>query len=71
MARTEKARSYAIDDQAPGGSTNIVTTRERTINGSLPPDWTAVGNLENLTVGNRYGNERVVLGSALMAAEGR
>jgi hypothetical protein len=68
MARTEKARSMAIDDIAAGSA---ITTRERTINGALPPDFTAVGNAEKIAVGSAYGSERVIAGSGLMLAERR
>ena len=67
MARTEKSRSVAIDNIAVGSA---VTTRERTIAGALPPDFTAVGNGEKIAVGSSYGAERVIVaGTALLAAE--
>ena len=66
MARTSKGRREAYDNIASG---EAITTRERTINGSLPPDHTAVGNTENIAVGDAYGEERVVAGSALMEGE--
>ncbi len=69
MSRVSKGRREAYDNQAPGGGTNIVTTRERTIEGSLPPDFTGVGNNENIAVGSDYGEERVIAGSALMEGE--
>jgi hypothetical protein len=68
MARTEKSRSVAIDDNTVGSA---VTTRERTIAGALPPDFTAIGNGEKIAVGSSYGAERVIAGSALMLAERR
>lgn len=66
MARTEKSRSVAIDNIAVGSA---ITSRERTIAGALPPDFTAIGSGENIAVATDYGDERVVSGSTLMAAE--
>jgi hypothetical protein len=62
MARTEKAKSIAIDNIAVG---SVITTRERTINGALPPDFTAVGNSEKVAVGSSYGTERHISGSTV------
>lgn len=66
MARTIKGRTDAYDNIAVGSA---VTSRERTISGALPPDFTTVGNSENIAVGSDYGEERVVSGSALMEGE--
>jgi len=66
MSRTVKSRREALDNIAVGSA---ITTRERTIAGALPPDFTGVGNTENIAVAQDYGNERVVAGSALMAGE--
>lgn len=68
MARTEKSRSVAQDNIAVG---SVITTRERSINGSTAPDFTAIGNGEKIAQGTSYGTERHVSGSALMAAERR
>lgn len=66
MSRVSKGRREAYDNIAVGSA---ITTRERTINGALPPNFTAVGNTENIAVGSDYGEERVVAGSALMEGE--
>lgn len=66
MSRVSKGRREAYDNIAVGSA---ITTRERTINGALPPTSTAVGNTENIAVGSDYGEERVVAGSALMEGE--
>lgn len=68
MARTYKSRSQAVDNIAVGSA---VTSRERTISGSLPPGPTTWGNTENIAVGSDYGAERPVSGSALMLTERR
>ena len=66
MSRVSKGRREAYDNIKQGGA---ISSRERTINGALPPDFTAVGNTENIAVGTDYGEERVVSGSALMEGE--
>lgn len=66
MARTAKGRRQAYDNIAAGSA---ISSRERTIAGALPPDFTAVGNSENIAVGADYGEERAVAGSALMEGE--
>lgn len=67
MAVTIKGRRTAYDNIAVGSA---ISARERTIGGgNLPPDFTAVGNNENIAVGSDYGEERVVLDSALMEGE--
>lgn len=54
MARTVKARREALDNIASGSA---ISSRERTINGALPPDFTVYGNTENIAVGSDYGQE--------------
>lgn len=66
MSRTNDSRREAYDNIAVGSA---ITTRERTINGNLPPDFTTIMNGENIAVGSDYGAERVVAGSALMTGE--
>lgn len=66
MSHVVKGRRTALDNIASGSA---ITTRERTINGALPPDFTAVGNNENIASGSDYGEERTVNGSALMEGE--
>lgn len=68
MARTNKARSEAIDNIAVGSA---ISSRERTISGALPPDQTTWGNTENIAVGSDYGADEnlVVVGTNLLAAE--
>ena len=67
MAVTVKGRRTRLDNIAVGSA---ITTKERTIAGAAPETVTdSVGNTENLTVGNDYGEERVVSGSALMEGE--
>lgn len=66
MSRTVKSRREAYDNIAAGSA---ISSRERTIAGALPPNSTAVGNIENIAVASDYGNERVVAGSTLMAGE--
>lgn len=59
MARTVRARSQAVDNIAVGAA---ITSRERTINGALPPDFTTFGNTENIAVGTDYGaDENIVV----------
>jgi hypothetical protein len=66
MARVAEGRREAYDNIAVGSA---VSSRERTINGALPPDFTAIGNGENIAVASDYGEERTVAGSALMEGE--
>jgi hypothetical protein len=59
MARTSKARSEAIDNIAVGSA---ISSRERTINGALPPAFTTWGNTENIQVGTDYSaDENIVV----------
>lgn len=68
MARTSKARSEAIDNIAVGSA---ITTRERTINGALPPAFTTWGNTENIQVGVDYSADEnlVVTATNLLLTE--
>lgn len=66
MSRVVKGRREALDNIAIGAA---ITTRERTILGATAPDFTAVGNNENIQSGVDYGEERVVLSSALQEGE--
>lgn len=67
MARVRKGRKNAYDNIAVGSA---ITTKERTIAGALAETVTdAVGNTENISVGNDYGEERVVAGSVLSEIE--
>lgn len=66
MSRVAKGRREALDNIAAGSA---ISSRERTINGAAPPDFTAVGNTENIAAGADYGEERVVSGSTLMEGE--
>lgn len=70
MARTSKARSEAIDNIAVGSA---ISSRERTINGALPPQFTTWGNTENISVGTDYSADEnlVAVGTDLLAAERR
>ena len=77
MARTNKARSEAIDNIAVGSA---ITSRERTLPGdnspaagALPPQQTTWGNTENIAVGTDYSADEnlVVSGTNLLAAERR
>jgi hypothetical protein len=70
MARTNKARSEAIDNIAVGSA---ISSRERTISGALPPDQTTWGNTENIAVGSDYSADEnlVAVGTNLLAAERR
>jgi len=71
MARTYKARTQAIDNQGIAGSTDRVTSQERTINGSLPPATSTWGNAENIASGTAYGADENLVAAAtdLLAAE--
>lgn len=68
MARTSKARSEAIDNIAVGSA---ISSRERTINGALPPQFTTWGNTENISVGTDYSADEnlVAVGTNLLATE--
>ena len=68
MARTSKARSEAIDNIAAGSA---VSSRERTISGSLPPEFTTWGNTENIAAGSDYSADEnlVAVGVNLIATE--
>lgn len=66
MSRVVKGRREALDNIAAGSA---ITSRERTIAGATPPDFTAVGNTENIAVASDYGEERVVAGAALIEGE--
>lgn len=67
MARTVRARREALDNIKVGSA---ISSRERTIAGALPPDFTTYGNTENITVGNDYGAEKVIVkGTTLLAGE--
>jgi hypothetical protein len=66
MSRVSKGRREAYDNIRVGSA---ITSRERTISGALPPNQTTVGNTENLTVGNDYGEERVIAGALLPEGE--
>lgn len=74
MARTSRGRRQAYDNIAVGSA---ITTRERTVPdtsavkaGALPPNETTYGNTENISVGNDYAIERVIVkGTALMTGE--
>jgi hypothetical protein len=64
MARTYKARTQAVDNQGIAGSSDRVTSQERTINGSLPPDTSTWGNAENISVGTAYGADENLVAAA-------
>jgi hypothetical protein len=66
MARTEKSRTTAYDNVAIGSA---VSTRERTILGSTAPDFTAIGNGENIAIGDDYGAENQQEGVDVIAIE--
>lgn len=70
MARTSKARSEAIDNIAVGSA---ISSRERTIDGALPPAFTTWGNTENIAIGSDYGADEnlVAVATNLLAAERR
>lgn len=63
MARTIRNRREAYDNIRAGSA---ITSRERTISGSLPP---TEADKDNIAVGSNNGAERVVSGSALMTGE--
>lgn len=66
MARTVKARREAYDNIAVGSA---ISSRERTIAGALPPDFTTYGNTENIAVGSDYGQENQQVGVDVIAGE--
>jgi hypothetical protein len=66
VARVSKGRKEAIDNIAVASA---ISTREKTIEGALPPATTSVGNSENIAVAADYGEERVIAGSLLMGTE--
>jgi hypothetical protein len=67
MSRTSRSRREALDNIAVGSA---ITTRERTISGALPPATTTFGNTENISVGNDYGAEKVIVkGTTLLSGE--
>ena len=69
MARTVRSRREAYDDIALGGGTAVITTRERTISGALPPSFN-YGGKDNIAVGNTNAAERIIVkGTALMTGE--
>jgi hypothetical protein len=61
MARTSKSRSEAIDNIAVGSA---ISSRERTINGALPPAFTTWGNTENIQVGVDYSADENIIVTA-------
>jgi hypothetical protein len=73
MARTSKARSEAIDNMYGGELTDRITSRERTIDGALPPAFTTWGNSEKIAVGTAYGTDEnlVEAGTNLLLTENR
>ncbi len=73
MARISKGRKEAYDNIAIGSA---ISTRECTVPdlsgakaGVVPPNFTAVGNSENIAVGADYGEERVSAGALLSEIE--
>lgn len=67
MSRTSRSRREALDNIAVGSA---ITSRERTISGALPPATTTFGNTENISVGNDYGAEKVIVkGTTLLSGE--
>jgi hypothetical protein len=67
MSRTNRSRREAYDNIAAGSA---ISSRERTISGALPPDFTTIGNTENIAVGSDYGAEKVIVsGTTLLAGE--
>ena len=68
MARTVKARREAYDNIAVGSA---ITSREKTIAGALPPDFTTFGNSENIAVGTDYSADEniVVVATNMLAGE--
>ena len=66
MGYTNRARTKAYDNIAVGSA---YSARERTINGSLPPDTTTIpGSGENIAVGADYGAEKVVVKATTLLA---
>jgi hypothetical protein len=67
--RPVRARREAYDDIATGGGTAVITTRERTIAGALPPSF-SYGGKDNIAVGSPIGAEKVIVkGTTLMTGE--
>ena len=68
MARTVKSRREAYDNIAVGSA---ITSREKTIAGALPPDFTTFGNSENIAVGTDYSADEniVVVATNMLAGE--
>lgn len=68
MARTSKARREAYDNIAVASA---ISSRERTINGALPPQFTTFGNTENIAVGTDYSADEniVVIATNMLAGE--
>ncbi len=65
--RTVRSRGEAYDNIAVGSPIN---SREKTINGALPPAFTTFGNTENIQVGVDYAAERVIVaGTVLLVRE--
>lgn len=60
MARTVRSRREAYDNIATGGGTAVITTRERTISGALPPSF-SYGGKDNIAVGSPIGAERIIV----------
>lgn len=66
MARTHRSRREAYDNIAAGSA---ITSRERTISGSLPPSFN-YGAKDNIAVGSAIGAEKVIVkGTTLMTGE--
>jgi hypothetical protein len=63
MARTVRNRREAYDNIAVGSA---ISSRERTIDGSLPP---TDADADNIAVGSANGAERVIAGAALATGE--
>ena len=66
MGRTVKARTEAYDNIAVGSA---ISSRERTIDGSLAPDFTTYGNSENIQIATDYGQENQQIGVDVIAGE--
>jgi hypothetical protein len=65
MSRTSKARGEAYDNIAIGSA---ISSRERTIEGALPPQQTTFGNTENIAVGVDYGADENTVAVAVSMA---
>jgi hypothetical protein len=67
MAVVVKGRRTRYDNIAAGSA---ITSKERVIAGAAQETVTdSVGNTENISVGNDYGEERVSAGAALPEGE--